>query len=177
MWSSEPVRRLFKPARAWDVVAVLVIAFAAWKMFAAPRFFNAPGAHPAPHAVYTRLDGGGTFRVANQRGRLLFLDFYATWCAPCKIELPLVEAWSRAHPDAVVVPIDVGEPSAVASAFAHRYRLENVALDPQSSARALFGVEGFPTIVVIDASGHVRAKWEGLNPAIALAMTNAQKKL
>ncbi len=152
------------------------IAFAAWKIFFAPRVFNAPGAHPAPHAAFARLDGG-TFRVADQRGRLVFLDFYATWCEPCKIELPLVESWSRKHPDALVVPIDVGEPGSVAGPFAQRYRLANVALDPQSSSRALFGVEGFPTIVVVDATGHVRAKWEGLNPAIALAMTNAAQQL
>jgi cytochrome c biogenesis protein CcmG, thiol:disulfide interchange protein DsbE len=115
--------------------------------------------------------------LANQRGHVVFLDFYATWCEPCKIELPLVERWSRAHPTAVVVPVDVGESRSVAADFAARYSLENVALDPHSSAQALFGVEGLPSIVVIDSSGHVRARWEGLNPAIGLAMTNAEKDL
>lgn len=120
---------------------------------------------------------GGTFRVADQRGSLVFLDFYASWCEPCKIELPLVERWSRGNRGSVVVPVDVGEPRSVAASFARRYSLQNVALDPTSSARALFGVQGFPTIVVIDATGHIRAKWEGLNPAIGLAMSNAQAKL
>jgi thiol-disulfide isomerase/thioredoxin len=162
--------------RFWDALAVLVVAFALWKFLVAPRAFSAPGSQPAPHAVYSRLDGGA-FRVSNYRGRVVFLDFYASWCEPCKLELPLVEAWWRRHRDAIVVPVDVGEPRAVAAAFARRYSLGNVALDPQSSARAVFGVEGLPTIVVIDSSGHVRAKWEGLNPAIALAMSNAQKNL
>lgn len=120
---------------------------------------------------------GGTFRVADQRGSLVFLDFYASWCEPCKIELPLVERWSRGNRGSVVVPVDVGEPRSVAASFARRYSLQNVALDPTSSAHALFGVQGFPTIVVIDATGHIRAKWEGLNPAIGLAMSNAQAKL
>jgi cytochrome c biogenesis protein CcmG, thiol:disulfide interchange protein DsbE len=162
--------------RFFDAVAVIAIAFVLWKMFLAPRAFNAAGVFPAPHAVYQRLDGG-TFRVADQRGRVVFLDFYASWCGPCQIELPLVERWRRSHPSADVVPIDVGEGRTVAAAFARRYALQNVALDPTNNAQALFGVQGFPTIVVIDATGHIRAKWEGLNPAISLALSNAQEHL
>lgn len=172
MRSSGSPRKLFTVGRLWDVLALLAIGFAVWKIFVAPRSFEAAGAHPAPAAIYQRLDGRA-FRVADQRGRVLFLDFYASWCEPCKLELPLVEGWSRSHPDAAVVPVDVGEPRSAAAAFARRYRLRDVALDPQSNARALFAVEGFPTIVVIDRSGFIRAKWEGLNPAIALALNNA----
>jgi thiol-disulfide isomerase/thioredoxin len=162
--------------RVWDALAIAVIAFAVWKIFVAPRSFAAANAHPAPHAVYERLDGSA-FRVTDARGRTVFLDFYASWCEPCKLELPLVQAWHRHHPEAAIVPIDVGERRPVAADFAQRFALGNVALDPQSNARALFGVEGFPTIVVIDSSGYVRAKWEGLNPAIALALSNAEAKL
>ena len=160
----------------WDVLAALVIGFAVWKIFIAPRSFEPAGTHPAPAAIYQRLDGDA-FRIADARGRVLFVDFYASWCEPCKLELPLVEAWSRAHPDAAVVPVDVGEERSIAAAFARRYRLQNVALDPNDSARPLFAVEGLPTIVVIDRNGFIRAKWEGLNPAIALAMSNAQRRL
>jgi thiol-disulfide isomerase/thioredoxin len=160
----------------WDALAIAAIAFAVWKIFIAPRSFSAPRSHPAPNAVYDRLDGGD-FRVAGQRGHVVFLDFYASWCEPCKIELPLVESWARAHRDATVVPVDVGERRSVAAAFAAQHSLEDVALDPASSARALFGIEGFPTVVVIDPAGYVRAKWEGFNPAIGLAMSNAQTQL
>ncbi len=174
--SSEPARKLFTAGRFWDALAALVIGFAVWKIFIAPRSFEPAGAHPAPAAIYQRLNGDA-FRVADRRGHVLFLDFYASWCEPCKLELPLVEAWSREHPAATVVAVDVGEERSIAAAFARRYRLQNVALDPDSNARALFAVEGFPTVVVIDRSGFVRAKWEGLNPAIALAMNNALSSL
>jgi thiol-disulfide isomerase/thioredoxin len=170
------VKRLASISTLWDVLALLMIAFAIWKIFVAPRSFIAAGSQPAPHAVYDRLDGGA-FRTADQHGHLLFLDFYATWCVPCRTELPLVEQWSKRHPGAVVVPVDVGEPRAVALAFARKHGLRNVALDPSGRAQALFGVEGFPTIVVIDAAGYIRARWQGLNPAIAVSMTNAQQTL
>jgi len=167
-------RKLFTAGRLWDVLAALVIGFALWKIFIAPRSFEPPRAHPAPLATYARL-GGGVLSLADQRGHVVFLDFYASWCEPCRLELPMVESWARAHPDATVVPVDVGEPRSAVADFAARYRLQNVALDPESRSRALFGLEGFPTITVIDGAGFVRAKWEGLNPAIALAMSNALK--
>ena len=167
---------MFNKTRIWDLLAVVAIGFALWKIFLAPRHFEAPNAHPAPHAVFARLDGGA-FRLADQRGRVVFLDFYATWCEPCKLELPLVERWSHAHPSAVVVPIDVGEKSSAVRDFAKRYRLNGVAVADARAAAALFGVGGLPTIVVVDARGFLRAKWEGLNPAIALAMSNAQRSL
>jgi thiol-disulfide isomerase/thioredoxin len=162
--------------RAWDVLAILVVGFVLWKVLVAPCWFNAPGSNPAPHAVFSRLDGGN-FHVVDQRGRVLFLDFFASWCGPCRIELPIVEAWAKANPNVAVVPVDVGEPRTVALNFARSNRLSNVVLDPHADARGIFAVQGFPTVVVVDPSGDIRATWEGLNPAIGLAMSNALKQL
>lgn len=167
---------MFNKTRIWDLLAILAIGFALWKIFLAPRQFQPAHGHPAPHAVFARLNGG-PFRLADERGRLVFLDFYASWCEPCKLELPLVERWSRAHPAALVVPVDVGESATATRSFAQRYHLNNVALASSTTAAALFDVGGLPTIVVVDPGGFLRAKWEGLNPAIGLAMSNAQRSL
>lgn len=158
------------------MLALCVVAFVAWKIFLAPRALNAANAFPAPHVAYPKL-GGGTFRVVDQRGRVLFLDFYASWCEPCRIEVPLVERYARAHPEVTVVPIDVGEPAAVAAQYARRMHLRNVVLDPTGSSQAFFQIRGFPTVVVIDPQGRIRASWPGLNPAIQLAMAHAQQTL
>ncbi|MBV9232459.1 MAG: TlpA family protein disulfide reductase [Candidatus Eremiobacteraeota bacterium] len=162
--------------RIADTLAIVAIAFAVWKIFVAPRSFFAAQAYPAPAAAFDRLDGTA-FRLAQHRGQTVFLDFFATWCAPCNIELPLVESWAARNPRAVVLAVDVGERRPVVEDYARRLHLRNVALDPGNRARALFNVIGLPTIVAVDRRGFVRAKWEGLNPQIALAMANAQAKL
>ncbi len=175
--ASETKPRRFPWSALWDVAAVIVLGFALWKIFIAPRAFGpASSAPPAPHAVFTRLDGG-VFRITDARNRLLFLDFYASWCTPCKVEMPLVEAWAKAHPHALVIPVDVAEPRAAVATYASAHALRDVAMDPQGVSQGIFGIDGFPTVVVVDPQGRIRAKWAGLNPAISLAMTNAEKSL
>jgi thiol-disulfide isomerase/thioredoxin len=165
-----------KGGRILDVAALLVVAFVAWKIFFAPRALSVASAYPAPRIAYPKL-GGGTFHINDERGRVLFLDFYASWCDPCRLETPLVERYARAHPGVAVVPIDVGEPAAVASRFAKKFDLHGVVLDPTSSAQGFFAIQGFPTVVVIDPQGRIRATWAGFNPAIEVAMAHAEKTL
>lgn len=161
--------------RGLDVLAVLLIAFAVWKLFVAPRIFvEKEAAVPAP-AVALPLLGGGTFEPARQRGHVVFLDFWATWCEPCKLSIPLIEHYKSVHPDAVVVSVDVGEPVALVSQFARQKKMKSVAFDPEMSAAGAFGVGVFPTMVVVDADGKVRAKWIGFNPLIETAMDNAAR--
>jgi thiol-disulfide isomerase/thioredoxin len=169
-------RRWFTPGRFLDALALLVIAFVVWKIFIAPRALKGADAYPAPRVAFQKLDGG-TFRVDDARGRVLFLDFFASWCEPCKIEMPIVEAYARAHPEVSVVPVDVGEPASVVARFAKKHNLHDVALDPTSLSQGFFQIQGFPTIVVVDPDGKIRATWSGLNPAITLAMSNAEKAL
>jgi len=133
-------------------------------------------ARPAPRIVLATLDAK-PFSLAAHHGRIVFLDFFASWCEPCRISLPLVEGFARAHPEADVVPVDVGEAPSAAARFSRELGLHRVALDRDKLAAAWFGVIGFPTMVVIDPRSRVRATWPGLNPAIALNMANAESQL
>lgn len=162
--------------RVWDALAVLLILFVGYRFLIAPRSLRGADAAPAPHAIYQTL-AGPPFALTAHRGRLVFLDFFATWCDPCKASLPLVEGYARAHPEIDVIPVDVGEPRPVVAAFAQANHLQNVALDPEALSRGLFSVEGFPTTIVIDPQGMVRASWQGFNPAIKLNMANAENQL
>jgi thiol-disulfide isomerase/thioredoxin len=174
--ASRPFLLRNKWGRLLDAAALAVVAYVGWKLFLAPRALNVASAYPAPHVVYRRLNGG-EFRLARERGHVVFLDFYASWCEPCRMETPLVERYARSHRSAVVVPVDVGEPASVAQRFAQRFHLTDVVLDPHASAQGYFQIQGFPTVVVVDPQGRIRATWAGFNPAIELAMAHAERTL
>jgi thiol-disulfide isomerase/thioredoxin len=108
---------------------------------------------------------------------VVFLDFWASWCEPCKLSLPLVEKFARAHPEVEVIPVDVGEPLPVVSAFARARGMQHVALDPKTLSQGFFQINGFPTMVVVDPQGRIRATWTGFNPAIQLNMAHAEQQL
>lgn len=160
--------------RGLDALAVLVVLYALFHFFVQPRL-QRDVALPAPPVALATLEGG-RFSLAAHRGRIVFLDFWASWCEPCKLSLPLVERYARAHPDVDVIAVNVGENAPVAAQFARAYRISSVVLDPDEIAAHAYGVNGFPTMVVIDPAGTVRAKWVGFNPAIERAMADAQER-
>lgn len=162
--------------RIFDALAIALVLFVVYRLLIAPRSLSESAAYPAPAVRYERLVGA-PFALAHERGRVVFLEFYASWCAPCKVALPLVESFARAHPEVEVVPVDVGEPRVLAAAFAREHGLTYVAIDPRALSRGFFQLEGFPTMVVIDPAGRIRATWQGVNPAIALNMAHAERVL
>jgi cytochrome c biogenesis protein CcmG, thiol:disulfide interchange protein DsbE len=157
-------------ARALDAVAILVVVAALVRFVVVPRLHTGPV--PAPPVRLATLDGG-RFDLAQRRGRLVFLDFYATWCAPCRDAIPLVQRFKRTHPGVDVVSVDVGEPAALARPFARSFNMMGVALDPDETVAHAFGVDGFPTVVAVDPHGMVTARWIGFNPDIERAMDAA----
>jgi thiol-disulfide isomerase/thioredoxin len=160
--------------RLLDALALLLVAFALWKLLAVPRFLAAPQRHAPLVAVAAERRG---VLLGKPSGRVTFVDFWATWCEPCRLSLPLVEAFAVSHPDVDVVAVDVGERPDVAREYAREHGIKNVMFDEDARAASAFGVNGYPTIVVIDPRGYVRAKWTGFNPAVAVAMGNARAVL
>ena len=169
------MKRLFNFARFFDLLAIAIIAFVGYRIFIAPRMF-AVHAQPAPHVRYQSLNGP-EFVLTQHRGRVVFLDFWASWCGPCKASLPLVETFARSHPEVDVIPVDVGEPRAVVAEYASAHQMRHVALDPNMLSQGFFQLDGFPTMVVIDPQGRIRATWPGFNPAVELNMAHAAKTL
>jgi thiol-disulfide isomerase/thioredoxin len=123
---------------------------------------RAPSLDVAPAFRLPTL-AGEQVSLADFRGRTVVLNFWATWCGPCKMELPTLVAFSAAHPDVPVLFVAVdGTPEALAAfAAAHDMPPGQVLLaDP--ATRAAYGVSTLPTTVVVGGDGEVRSAHSGI---------------
>jgi peroxiredoxin len=119
---------------------------------------------PAPNFELAALDGARQ-RLSSYRGRVVFVNFWATWCEPCKRELPAFEQFQaqQGTDGAVILALNVAEtPDTIKQYFTEQNISGlNVLLDADQDVYQAFGVNVFPTTFVIDAAGVVRYKYLG----------------
>jgi peroxiredoxin len=114
---------------------------------------------PAPAFRAPALDGGGTVSLAAHRGKVVYLDFWASWCAPCLTSLPLLEELRKEFSprDFQVVAVNVDRDLEKARRFLERRPIGYPsASDPEGRLPGRFGVETMPTSFLIDRHGLVR---------------------
>jgi len=123
---------------------------------------------PAPDVAF-ETPAGGTVGLADFRGRVILLNFWATWCGPCVEEMPALDALQAAlgdRPfDVVAVSIDRGGAADV-QPFYDAHGIGNLAvyLDPLGAAPRAFEALGLPTTVLIDPQGRVVGRYTGAAP-------------
>jgi thiol-disulfide isomerase/thioredoxin len=112
----------------------------------------------APEVVFHRADGEQV-RVSDFKGKVLLVDFWASWCVPCKASFPALDAIYREYqPRGVeVLAVNLDEDRRHADGFlaAHPHRMP-VMFDPKGVTPEAFGVKGMPTSYVIDRAGSIR---------------------
>ena len=125
----------------------------------------AKGQRPtAPSVTLPRLGASGSGSLAAYKGKVVVLNFWASWCDPCKSESPLLERWQRriAPQGGTVLGIDEQDVESDAMRFASRYGLTYPSLRDGPGARQHdFGVTGVPETLVIDRRGRVASADRG----------------
>jgi peroxiredoxin len=123
---------------------------------------------PAPAAVLETLDGDHIW-TSQLRGKVVVLDFWATWCGPCMAALPGMKQLARTH---------AGQPFALVgiSGDANGAKLREFVVnhelgwtqcwDGNAGAQRAYGVRGFPTYFLIDQAGHIRYVKTGWNRGV-----------
>jgi thiol-disulfide isomerase/thioredoxin len=112
----------------------------------------------APDIAFTTLDGE-RFRMAEAVGReVIVLNFFATWCGPCRAEMPeLAKYQEKTGPTLRLIGIDAQETRAVVEPFLKQMDVPfPVAIDDSGELLARFEVTAFPTTIVIGADGRVK---------------------
>ncbi len=130
----------------------------------------------APNITLSRFDDDQTVRLSDFRGRkVVVLDFWASWCAPCLRELPMLAKLVDSYPEdeLELVAVNAEESSATVAKMRDHLPPElKVALDPDGVAAAAFSVEALPTLVLIDRDGFVQRMHVGFEDDMLIRLAS-----
>jgi len=107
---------------------------------------------------------GETEALTDYLDQVVLVNNWATWCPPCKAEIPTLEAYYKTHKEEgfVIIGIEAGEPQSEVSQFVQGSVITYpIWIDPQNASLRAFGSSGLPNSFVIDRSGAVRLAWVG----------------
>jgi thiol-disulfide isomerase/thioredoxin len=112
---------------------------------------------PAPDAAVERLDGSGTAELADFRGQWVLLNFWASWCDPCRTESPAIEKWAGEHQGEVkVVGMNTEDLTDDAQDFVDEYHLSwEMLRDGDGERKDAYGIFALPESFLIDPDGNL----------------------
>jgi thiol-disulfide isomerase/thioredoxin len=124
------------------------------------------GLRPAPDLVLTRVDGSGAVALAEQKGKVVLVDLWATWCAPCIKELPHLQALAEKFgPEDFLmlgVVLESGEPKEIQEFIAGKKINYPQVLGEEGTKESFGPFLGYPTKYLIDRDGRVVKRYFGM---------------
>jgi cytochrome c biogenesis protein CcmG/thiol:disulfide interchange protein DsbE len=124
------------------------------------------GQHPTqignPAPDFSVSEGGRAMRLSSYRGKVVVLNFWASWCAPCIEEIPSLDALQHQLPQIAVLGVSTDEDAAAYHQFLTDHPIGFVTIrDGSQHSNASFGTFRFPETYVIDPHGMIRRKFIG----------------
>jgi cytochrome c biogenesis protein CcmG, thiol:disulfide interchange protein DsbE len=124
------------------------------------------GAHPSQAGKqapdFTVSDDFRTIHLADYRGKVVLLNFWASWCAPCVQEMPSLIDLHHDDPDLVVLAVSIDEDPDAYSRFIRSRHVDLITVrDPAQTAAGLYHTEMWPETYLIDRKGVIRRKFIG----------------
>jgi cytochrome c biogenesis protein CcmG, thiol:disulfide interchange protein DsbE len=118
---------------------------------------------PAPDFSINLLNGD-TFNLKENQGRTILLNFWATWCAPCRLEMPVFqEYYQQARDDLLIAAINNAEEQTIVQEYVDELGLSfPILLDDDASIQRLYRVRGYPTTLLIDSQGIIQVYHVGI---------------
>lgn len=110
---------------------------------------------------------GETVALSDLRGQVVLINFWATWCGPCRKEMPLLEQIARRYGPLgfTMLGINVEEDSRLADVFLKEVAVSfPILLDPQNGVSKLYDVQAMPSTVIVDRAGNIRYVHHGYQP-------------
>jgi cytochrome c biogenesis protein CcmG/thiol:disulfide interchange protein DsbE len=147
------------------VVIALLVAVLATSKAATDRLADSPLVGQEAPAIAGTSTDGAAFDLATLRGQWVLVNFFATWCAPCRQEQPELVSFANRHEqigDATVISVAFGDTAANVKAFfdANQAAWPVIAVD-QGRIALDYGVSGVPESFLVGPDGVVRAKITG----------------
>jgi peroxiredoxin len=118
---------------------------------------------PAPDFELNNL-ANEAIRLSNLQGKIVVINFWATWCEPCKVEMPFFEQlYGSSKNQLEILAVNFDEPPQQVKQFSEEFQLSfPVLLDPGGNVQELYRVRGYPTTFILDEEGIVRFHHIGL---------------
>lgn len=104
---------------------------------------------------------GEAVQLDSYQGKPVILHFWASWCPPCRTEMPAMDAWVKAHPNVHVVMISLDNDQEDAQSFYTDKRIQAPLNMGAMRKTSRLGVRGLPTTVIIDGHGEVSQRYMG----------------
>jgi thiol-disulfide isomerase/thioredoxin len=122
---------------------------------------------------------GREFSLQQYKGKVVLLDFWATWCSPCRMTMPLLEKLQdEFRGNLALLTINLQESEDVVRDYVRTQNLSSqVLLDEEGSVAQAYGAESIPMQILIDKNGIVRFVQLGFNPRMAAELRTQIEKL